>query len=46
MSRKKIVRAADVMKSDYAEIDGMMTVAQALDVAWVSRIPVLGQTAL
>jgi predicted transcriptional regulator len=41
MSEKKIVRARDVMKSDYAEIDGMMTIAQALDVARQSRTRVL-----
>ncbi len=41
MSDKKIVRAADVMKSDFAEIDGLMTVAQAMDVARQSRTRVL-----
>lgn len=41
MSEKKIVRAGDVMKSDYAEIDGLMTVAQALDVVRQSRTRVL-----
>ncbi|MFT6914489.1 MAG: hypothetical protein ACJAWL_000785, partial [Motiliproteus sp.] len=40
------VRVVVVIKSDFAEINDMMTVAQALDVARVSRIPVLGQTAL
>tara|TARA_R110002167_G_scaffold8694_3_gene39780 strand:- start:3561 stop:3974 length:414 start_codon:yes stop_codon:yes gene_type:complete len=41
MSEKKIVRARDVMKSDFAEIDGMMTIAQALEVARLSRTRVL-----
>jgi predicted transcriptional regulator len=41
MSEKKIVRASDVMKTDYAEIDGLMTVAQALEVARQSRTRVL-----
>ena len=41
MSGMKIVRAKDVMKSDFAEVDGMMTVAQAMDVARVSRVRVL-----
>ncbi|MEH6824706.1 MAG: CBS domain-containing protein [Motiliproteus sp.] len=41
MNEKKIVRARDVMKSDFAEIDGMMTIAQALDVARLSRTRVL-----
>ncbi|MEH6471765.1 MAG: CBS domain-containing protein [Halopseudomonas sp.] len=41
MSDKKIVRAKDVMKSDFAEVDGLMTVAQAMDVARQSRTRVL-----
>ncbi|MFT6914486.1 MAG: hypothetical protein ACJAWL_000782 [Motiliproteus sp.] len=46
MSGHQIVRVVVVIKSDFSEIDDMMTVAQALDVARVSRISVLGQTAL
>ncbi|RDE24988.1 CBS domain-containing protein [Motiliproteus coralliicola] len=41
MSGKKIVRAEDVMKSDFVEVDGLMTVAQALDIARESRARVL-----
>ena len=41
MSEMKVVRAKDVMKSDFAEVDGMMTVAQAMDVARESRTRVL-----
>ncbi|MFT5721671.1 MAG: putative transcriptional regulator [Motiliproteus sp.] len=41
MSGHRMVRAVDVMKSDYAEIDGMMTVAQALAVARLNRTRVL-----
>ncbi|MEH6648512.1 MAG: CBS domain-containing protein [Motiliproteus sp.] len=37
----KIVRAKDVMKSDFAEIDGLMTVAQAMDIARETRVRVL-----
>ena len=41
MSEKKIVRAENVMKPDFAEVDGLMTVAQALDVARQKRARVL-----
>lgn len=41
MSEQQIVRARDVMKADFAEIDGMMTVAQALEVARLNRTRVL-----
>ncbi|MFT6914485.1 MAG: putative transcriptional regulator [Motiliproteus sp.] len=41
MSGHKIVRVSNVMKPDFAEIDGMMTVAQALAVARLNRTRVL-----
>lgn len=41
MSEKKIVRAKDVMKSDFTEVDGLMTVDQAMEVARESRTRVL-----
>lgn len=41
MSEKKVVRASHVMKSDFAEVEGLMTVAEALEVARERRTRVL-----
>ena len=41
MSDKKIVRAGEVMKADFVEVDGLITVAQALDIARENRARVL-----
>lgn len=38
---RKVVRARDVMKSDFAEVEGLMTVAQALEVVREQRTRVL-----
>lgn len=39
--RKAITRAGDVMKSDFALVDGVMTVAEALNIGREKRIRVL-----
>ncbi|WP_207063335.1 CBS domain-containing protein [Motiliproteus sp. SC1-56] len=41
MSESSITRARDVMKSDFALVDGLITVAQALETAREQRIRVL-----